>query len=150
MGLNAGSLRDLLELVHIDHAPLGEEIRKMKGLKKNKAYLMEIQVNGGSIADKVDFDYGFFDKQVPIDVFFQKDEMIDIIGVTKGKSYKGVVTRWVVTRLPRKTHRGLRMVACIVAGQNGYHHRTQMNKKIYKLGKTEQESHTAMTEFERR
>ena len=123
---------------------------------------MEIQVNGGTIAQKVDYAYGFFEKQVPVDAIFQKDEMIDIIGVTKGKGYEGVVTRWGVTRLPRKTHRGLRKVACIGAwhparvsftvaraGQNGYHHRTEMNKKIYKLGKIEQESHTALTEFDR-
>ena len=138
------------------------QIRKMKGLKQKKAHLMEIQVNGGTIAQKVDYAYGFFEKQIPVDAVFQKDEMIDIIGVTKGKGYEGVVTRWGVTRLPRKTHRGLRKVACIGAwhparvsftvaraGQNGYHHRTEMNKKIYKLGKTGVESHTALTEFDR-
>jgi len=87
----------------------------MKGLKQKKAHLMEIQVNGGTIADKVDYGYKFFEKEVPVDAVFQKDEMIDIIGVTKGKGYEGVVTRWGVTRLPRKTHRGLRKVACIGA-----------------------------------
>lgn len=35
------------------------------------------------------------------------------------------------------------------AGQNGYHHRTEMNKKVYRLGKAGQESHLAMTEFDR-
>ncbi|XP_026405211.1 60S ribosomal protein L3-2-like [Papaver somniferum] len=139
------------------------QIRKMKGLKQKKAHLMEIQINGGDISQKVDFAYGFFEKQVPVDAIFQKDEMIDIIGVTKGKGYEGVVTRWGVARLPRKTHRGLRKVACIGAwhparvfytvaraGQNGYHHRTEMNKKIYRLGKVRQESHTALTEFDSR
>ncbi|ONK71013.1 uncharacterized protein A4U43_C04F3820 [Asparagus officinalis] len=138
------------------------QIRKMKGLKQKKAHLMEIQVNGGTIAEKVDYAYSFFEKQIPVDAVFQKDEMIDIIGVTKGKGYEGVVTRWGVTRLPRKTHRGLRKVACIGAwhparvsftvaraGQNGYHHRTEMNKKVYKLGKAGDESHTAVTEFDR-
>ena len=138
------------------------QIRKMKGLKQKKAHLMEIQVNGGTIADKVDYGYKFFEKEVPVDAVFQKDEMIDIIGVTKGKGYEGVVTRWGVTRLPRKTHRGLRKVACIGAwhparvsytvaraGQNGYHHRTEMNKKVYKIGKAGQESHDASTEFDR-
>ncbi|RZR84574.1 hypothetical protein BHM03_00011427 [Ensete ventricosum] len=138
------------------------QIRKMKGLKQKKAHLMEIQVNGGTVAQKVDYAYGFFEKQIPIDAVFQKDEMIDVIGVTKGKGYEGVVTRWGVTRLPRKTHRGLRKVACIGAwhparvsytvaraGQNGYHHRTEMNKKIYKIGKAGDESHTAVTEFDR-
>ncbi|XP_066336734.1 large ribosomal subunit protein uL3-like [Miscanthus floridulus] len=138
------------------------QIKKMKGLKQKKAHLMEIQVNGGTIADKVDYGYKFFEKEVPVDAVFQKDEMIDIIGVTKGKGYEGVVTRWGVTRLPRKTHRGLRKVACIGAwhparvsytvaraGQNGYHHRTEMNKKVYKIGKVGQESHDASTEFDR-
>ncbi|CAG7873102.1 unnamed protein product [Brassica rapa] len=138
------------------------QIRKMKGLKQKKAHMMEIQVNGGTIAQKVDFAYSFFEKQIPIDAVFQKDEMIDVIGVTKGKGYEGVVTRWGVTRLPRKTHRGLRKVACIGAwhparvsytvaraGQNGYHHRTELNKKIYRLGKVGQETHTAMTEYDR-
>jgi len=73
--------------------------------------------------------------------------MIDVIGVTKGRGYEGVTTRWGVTRLPRKTHKGLRKVACIGAwhpsrvmwtvaraGQNGYHHRTEINKKVYRLG----------------
>ena len=123
---------------------------------------MEIQVNGGDVSAKVDYAYSFFEKQIPVDAIFQKDEMIDIIGVTKGKGYEGVVTRWGVTRLPRKTHRGLRKVACIGAwhparvsftvaraGQNGYHHRTEMNKKIYKLGKAGDESHKAITEFDR-
>ncbi|KAK9748574.1 hypothetical protein RND81_02G067800 [Saponaria officinalis] len=138
------------------------QIRKMKGLHQKKAHLMEIQVNGGDVAQKVDYAYNLFEKQVPVDAVFQKDEMIDIIGVTKGKGYEGVVTRWGVTRLPRKTHRGLRKVACIGAwhparvsytvaraGQNGYHHRTEINKKIYKLGKAGQESHLAMTDYDR-
>ena len=84
---------------------------------------------------------------------FSKDEMIDILGVTKGRGIDGVVSRWGVTRLPRKTHRGLRKVACIGAwhpakvqfqvpraGQNGYHHRVEINKKIYRLGKKEEEN----------
>jgi ribosomal protein L3 len=59
----------------------------------------------------------------------------------------GVTSRWHTKKLPRKTHKGLRKVACIGAwhpsrvsftvaraGQKGYHHRTEMNKKIYRIG----------------
>lgn len=55
----------------------------------------------------------------------------------------GVTSRWHTKKLPRKTHRGLRKVACIGAwhparvafsvaraGQKGYHHRTEINKKV--------------------
>merc|ERR1719378_1433995 len=86
--------------------------------------------------------------------------MIDVIGVTKGKGFNGVVTRWGVTRLARKSHRGLRKVACIGswhparvqfqvprAGQLGYGHRTEINKKIYRVGKgMKEDPKSAMTE----
>lgn len=123
------------------------QVKKLN-LRLKKAHIMEIQVNGGSdAAAKVDFAKKLFEKEVPIDSVFAKDELVDVIGVTKGKGYEGVTTRWGVTRLPRKTHRGLRKVACIGswhparvsttvarAGQNGYFHRTEMNKKVYRLG----------------
>jgi len=122
------------------------QMRKLN-LRQKKADIVEIQVNGGSVSDKVDFGTGLFEKTVNIKDVFDKDEMIDAIGVTKGKGYEGVITRWGVTRLPRKTHRGLRKVACIGAwhparvqytvpraGQNGYHHRTQTNLKVYRIG----------------
>jgi len=122
------------------------QIRKV-GLRQKKAHVMEIQVNGGSVQDKVNFAKSMFEKEVPVSGVFGQNEIIDVIGVTKGKGMEGVTTRWGTRRLPRKTHRGLRKVGCIGAwhpshvswtvpraGQNGYHHRTEMNKKIYQVG----------------
>jgi large subunit ribosomal protein L3e len=121
----------------------------MKLLKKRqkKAHIMEIQLNGGSVADKVQFVKDHLEKQVTISQVFAQDEMIDCIGVTKGRGFKGVTSRWHTRKLPRKTHKGLRKVACIGAwhpsrvsftvaraGQKGYHHRTEVNKKIYRIG----------------
>lgn len=129
-------------------------------LKQKKAHLMEIQVNGGSIADKVDYGKGLFEKSVDIGSVFEQDEMIDAIGVTKGHGFEGVTGRWGTKKLPRKTHKGLRKVACIGAwhpshvqwtvaraGQKGYHHRTQPNLKIYRIGKGDDEGN-ASTEFD--
>ena len=123
---------------------------KKTPLKQKKAHLMEIQVNGGTVEEKVNFGFSLFEQNVPVDTVFHKNEMVDTIGVTKGKGYKGVVSRWGVTRLPRKTHRGLRKVACIGswhparvgfsvarAGQKGYFHRTEINKKIYLVAKAD-------------
>merc|ERR1712176_784877 len=124
------------------------QVKKLN-LRLKKAHIMEIQVNGGSdAAEKVDFAKSLFEKEITVDSIFSKDEQVDVAGVTKGKGFEGVTTRWGVTRLPRKTHRGLRKVACIGswhparvsstvprAGQKGYFHRTEMNKKIYRIGK---------------
>merc|ERR1711934_396235 len=143
------------------------QIKKVN-LRQKKAHLMEIQVNGGSMADKVGFIRDHFEKPVKIGSVFDQDEMIDTMAITKGKGFEGVVTRWGVTRLPRKTHKGLRKVACIGswhpsrvsysvprAGQNGYHHRTEMNKKVYRIAKGVRNNegvienpNNAMTEFD--
>lgn len=50
---------------------------------------MEIQVNGGTISEKVDWVRDHMEKSVPIKNVFAQDENIDIIGVTKGKGVKG-------------------------------------------------------------
>jgi len=137
------------------------QIKKLK-LRQKKAHLMEIQVNGGTIEQKVKFAIDLFEKPVSVDSIFQENEMIDIIGSTKGHGFEGVTTRWGTTRLPRKTHKGLRKVACIGAwhpsrvkftvpraGQDGYHHRTEINKKIYKIGKNlKEDQFNATTEFD--
>jgi len=135
------------------------QVGKVK-IGSKKAHIKEIQVNGGTTAEKVDFVTGLFEQEVRVTDVFSQDEMTDIIGVTKGKGFKGVVSRWGVTRLARKSHRGLRKVACIGSwhparvqfqvprsGQKGYGHRTEINKKIYRIGKNiKEDPHGAMTE----
>uniref|UniRef100_A0AC35TQ74 60S ribosomal protein L3 n=2 Tax=Rhabditophanes sp. KR3021 TaxID=114890 RepID=A0AC35TQ74_9BILA len=122
---------------------------KLLKKREKKAHIMEIQVNGGTVAEKIDWAREKLEKQVPIEQVFSQDELIDCIGVTKGMGMKGVTSRWGTKKLPRKTHKGLRKVACIGAwhpsrvsytvaraGQKGYHHRTEMNKKIFRMGKS--------------
>ncbi|KAI5309276.1 60S ribosomal protein L3, partial [Ascosphaera atra] len=136
------------------------QIRKTP-LKQKKAHLMEIQVNGGAnVGEKVDFARGLFEKEIPVTSIFEQDEMIDVIGVTRGHGFNGVTARWGTTKLPRKTHKGLRKVACIGAwhpnhvqwtvaraGQMGYHHRTSVNHKVYRIGRGEDEGN-ASTEYD--
>jgi len=127
---------------------------KKLNLGVKKAHLMEIQVNGGAnVEAKVNWVKEHLEKEVPISAVFAQDEMIDVIGVTKGRGFEGVTHRWGTRKLPRKTHKGLRKVACIGAwhpsrvkytvpraGQNGFHHRTELNKKIYRIGKAAQQA----------
>jgi len=123
---------------------------QMKLLKQRqkKSHIMEIQLNGGSVGQKLEWARKHMEKPIPLSQVFAQDEMIDVIGVTKGHGTKGVTSRWHTKKLPRKTHKGLRKVACIGAwhpsrvqftvaraGQKGFHHRTEMNKKIYRIGK---------------
>ena len=106
-------------------------------------------MNGGKdVAEKIEWARERLENPAPVRKVFAQDEMIDVIGVTKGKGFNGVTRRWGTKKLPRKTHKGLRKVACIGAwhparvsfsvaraGQMGYHHRTELNKKVYRIGR---------------
>jgi len=123
---------------------------KLLRLRQKKNHILEIQVNGGTIEEKVKFAYDLFEKEVKVDSVFGQNEMIDVLGVTKGKGVQGVIKRFRVKHLQKKSHRGFRKVGCIGAwhpgrvgwtvartGQLGYHHRTEMNKKVYRVGNGE-------------
>jgi large subunit ribosomal protein L3e len=123
------------------------QVDKIKSIGQKKAHISEIQVNGGSVSDKVDYAIERFEKEIPISEVFAKNELIDTIGVTKGHGFQGVIKRWNCTILPRKSNKGIRKVACIGAwhpsrvmysvarsGQYGYHRRTQLNLAVYDIG----------------
>jgi ribosomal protein L3 len=149
--LNFSRIFSILSLIENSNSLLtnslfNHQIRLIKQGQK-KAHIMEIQLNGGTIEDKVKWVKEHLEKTVPVSNVFAQDEMIDCVAVTKGKGFKGVTSRWHTKKLPRKTHKGLRKVACIGAwhpsrvaftvaraGQKGYHHRTEINKKIYRIG----------------
>lgn len=133
---------------------------KLLPLRQKKSHIMEIQLNGGgSVAGKLAWAREHLEKTVTIHDVFAQNEMLDIIGVTKGKGFKGVTSRFGTRKLPRKTHKGLRKVACIGAwhparvgygvpraGQMGYFQRTEINKKIYRLGKADDKAAASTTE----
>ncbi|CAG8539270.1 13324_t:CDS:2 [Funneliformis mosseae] len=155
----AKELERIKKYCHVVRVLAHTQILKVK-IGQKKAHLMEIQVNGGTIQQKVDWAKSKFESTVDISSVFEQDEIVDVIGVTKGKGFEGVTHRWGTKKLPRKTHKGLRKVACIGAwhpsrvmysvpraGQDGYHHRTEVNKKIYRIGKCKDESN-ASTEYD--
>lgn len=103
----------------------------------------------------MDFGYNLFEKEVRVNNIFNDSEMIDVIGVTKGHGVSGVIKRYGVKHLEKKTHRGYRRVGCIGSwhpsrirwtvartGNYGYHHRTEMNKKVYRIGAGERNGAT--------
>jgi large subunit ribosomal protein L3e len=131
-------------IVHTQH-------NLVKNIRQKKNNIFEIQINGGkSIDEKVAFGHALFEKEFRVDQVFGQNEIIDVLGVTKGNGFTGVIKRWGVRHLQKKSHRGYRKVGCIGAwhparvawtvaraGQSGFFHRTELNKKIYRIGKGE-------------
>jgi large subunit ribosomal protein L3e len=151
VGFSNEDIEELKKSSDVIRVLVHSQVHKISPIRQKKAHIAEIQINGGSVSDKVDFAIERLEKEITVDQVFSKDEPIDTIGVTKGKGFQGCVKRWGTRILPRKTNKGIRKVACIGAwhpsrvmysvaraGQLGFHRRTQNNLAVYGIGNGQQ------------
>jgi large subunit ribosomal protein L3 len=114
---------------------------------------MELGI-GGDIAAQWAYAKEMLGKEVSITDVFSDSDMVDIIAVTKGKGFQGPVKRWGIKLQKRKAKRAghMRHVGSVggwkpatlswltpMAGQMGYHNRTEFNKLVMKLGEKGEE-----------
>lgn len=120
----------------------------LSGIGKKKVEVLEIKIHGKSINERLEYARSILGSYLtPLDVFME-GQFIDIIGVTKGHGFQGVIKRFGVKELPRwhKHRKGSRKVGSRgpaftysmsevpQAGQMGFHRRTEYNKRILKIG----------------
>jgi len=121
--------------------------KKVGGLSKKTPDLLEVVIGGGDIQSRLDYALKILGKEVDVRSAFSEGQYVDIIGITKGKGFQGVIKRFGVKELPRwhKHRKGSRRVGSRgptigalstvpQAGQMGFHRRTEYNKRILKIG----------------
>ncbi len=118
------------------------------GLSKKVPDLVEIKIGGGSgVEDWFSYAKEILGKTVSVKDVFREGQFVDVIGVTKGKGFQGVIKRFGVKELPRwhKHRKGSRKIGSRSPGigtlsttpqpgQMGFHRRTEYNKRIIKIG----------------
>lgn len=119
----------------------------LKGVPKKVPDLMELRIGGGSVSDRVEYAKSILGKEVALTDFAQEGALIDVIAITTGKGFQGVTKRWGVKLLSHKNSKHRRGIANLgpkrpgyvrstvpASGQMGYHQRTELNKKIMRVG----------------
>lgn len=119
----------------------------MAGFGKKTPERMEIAVGGKDVAEKFEYANSLLGKEVKASEIFKPGEFVDAIMVTKGKGWQGAVKRFGTAQQRRKAtgkrrhigslgawHPGYVQYTVPMAGQMGYHNRTEINKRIMKLG----------------
>ncbi len=140
-------LQDMRDKIARVSVIIATQPKLVGGLSKKKPDLLEVVVGGGSIDDRLDYATKILGKPVSIRDVFSEGQFVDVIGVTKGKGFQGVVKRFGVKELPRwhKHRKGSRRVGSRSptigalsevpqAGQMGFHRRTEYNKRILRIG----------------
>lgn len=122
-------------------------------LPRKKPDIIEIKVNSlKKPEEEFNFALQNLDKEIRAREVLEEGELVDVIGVTKGKGFQGPVKRFGVKILTRKNSKVRRAVACIGpwhpsrvlytvprAGQLGFHQRTEYHKRIMLIGENEEE-----------
>ena len=119
---------------------------KLAGTPKKTFETVEIGF-GGSVEDVVKFASEHMDKEVKFSEVFSVSEFIDVTGVSIGRGLQGPVKRMGVKLQFSKTEKATRKVGSLgpwnpertdwrvaMAGQTGFHTRTEYNKQILKIG----------------
>ena len=121
-------------------------------IPKKTPEIREMRISGGSFEEQIDYAKNLLGKELKINDVLKEGDMIDTIGVTKGKGFQGVVKRWGVKLLTHKNSKHRRMIGTAgswhpnwiqatvpQAGQMGYHQRTEYNKRVLKIGENGEE-----------
>jgi large subunit ribosomal protein L3 len=120
---------------------------RLSSVPKKKPDLVEISIGGPSIGERWNRFKELLGKQIKVTDVFKEGEFVDVSAITKGKGFQGPVKRWGIKILPRKQDDGSRQVGTLGPwkpsrvmwtvpgpGQMGYNQRTDINKRILKLG----------------
>ncbi|MDH7517365.1 MAG: 50S ribosomal protein L3 [Candidatus Thermoplasmatota archaeon] len=117
------------------------------GVPKKIPEVREFKISGGSIEEQMKYAKEVLGKEIKVSDAIKEGDMLDIIAVTKGKGFQGVVKRFGVKLLFHKNSKHRRMIGTLgswhpnwvqatvpQAGQVGYHQRTEYNKRVIKIG----------------
>ncbi len=122
---------------------------RISGIGKKKPEVFEVEVGGKDSKEKFEFAKSLLGKEVSLKDVFREGEFVDVIAVTKGKGTAGPVKRFGVKIQRRKAHGKERHVGTLgqerpgkvrhtvpMAGQLGFQTRTELNKRILKIGES--------------
>lgn len=122
---------------------------RLTSVPKKKPEILEIGLGGADVEEKLEYAVSILGDEINYKDVFSNGEHVDSIAVTKGKGFQGPVKRFGIRIQYGKAKRSskARVVGSIgpwspsrtmwtvpMAGQTGYHKRTEFNKKILKIG----------------
>ncbi|MGQ9478600.1 MAG: 50S ribosomal protein L3 [Thermoproteota archaeon] len=127
------------------------------GIGKKTPEVFEIGVGGGdSVRDRVEYAISLLGKEIPVGNILEEGMFVDVFAVTKGKGFEGVVKRFRVKILDRKSNKTRRGVATLGPwkpagvmytvprpGQMGYMQRLVRNLQILRIVEKPDEINTA-------
>ena len=125
------------------------------GIPTKTPDVMEMGLTGGSPSEHIEWAKERLGDELSISDVFEEGILVDAVGVTKGYGWQGVIKRFGGKLQSHKNSKKRRQHGNMgdfgtgyvrktirQGGQTGYHQRTEYNKRILKIGNSEDESIT--------
>ncbi len=122
------------------------------GIGKKHIEKMELGCGGKDGKERLEYCKSMLGKELRASDVFKLGEHVDVVSISIGKGWQGAVKRFGVSKQRRKATGKMRHVGTLgqwhpayvlytvpQAGQTGYHQRTEMNKRILKMGQKPEE-----------
>ncbi|MCL4365167.1 MAG: 50S ribosomal protein L3 [Candidatus Marsarchaeota archaeon] len=135
----AAEFTDVSALAFIDASNLG--------FGNKRVMRFEVHVGGKNTVDKAAFVEKWIGKEIRISDILGVGDYVDVISISKGKGWAGVIKRFGVARNTRKATGKIRHVGVLGpwhpakvmftvphSGHMGYNYRTELNKRVLKIG----------------
>ncbi|MDE1825362.1 MAG: 50S ribosomal protein L3 [Candidatus Micrarchaeota archaeon] len=134
-----GKITEVCALAFLDPSNLG--------FGNKKIMRFELQVGGKNLEEKIGFVEQWLGKEVKVKDMINEGDYLDVKSISKGKGWAGVIKRYGVARLMRKATQKIRHTGTMgawhppkvlytipQAGHMGYNYRTDFNKRVLKVG----------------
>ncbi len=136
---NLAKYNDVTALAFCDESNLG--------FGNKRVMRFEMPVGGKDLTEKVSTIEQMLGKELKLNNVLAPGEYVDVTTISTGKGWTGVIKRFGVSRLPRKATGKVRHVGVLGAwhparvlysvphaGHMGYNYRTEINKRVLKMG----------------
>ncbi|MDP6317919.1 MAG: 50S ribosomal protein L3 [Candidatus Thalassarchaeaceae archaeon] len=123
----------------------------VKSVPSKTPEIMEVGLVGGDNSAKLEWAKERLGGEIGVDDVYQSGQEIDVVGITKGKGWQGVIKRFGVKLLSHKNSKRRRQIGNMgdfgtgyvrktirQAGQMGYHQRTELNKRVLRISNSEE------------
>jgi len=124
----------------------------LAGIGNRKPDIFEIKVDGAPMNERIPYVNSILGKELKPEDVFQAGSFVDAFAISKGKGWAGVVQRYGVKIMDRKSNKTRRGIATMGAkspsnvmfyvprgGQMGLHNRFVRNLQVMKMGKGEEQ-----------
>lgn len=126
---------------------------KTVGVGQHHRVRFESRITGSKIEDKIKFAAEHFGKEIKAKDIFEDGEYVDVVSISKGKGWQGVIKRGGVGRNNHKATQKIRHGGPLGsfgsgkvyytiprAGQKGFNYRTEQNKRLLKISNKDEAS----------